>query len=136
MAKEEREEMEKKYAKLHEEFFESLLKEQVLQAGINSTEQYIMKEEEEEEEDYENENGNLVMTTKISGDNQTELSEIYQAWVLWADNQRRFESVEELYGGLLYKGSTNVWLSNDGNFVRMVLVQDLSIINAKSLSDF
>ena len=79
--------------------------------------------------DYVNENGNLVMTAKISGDNQTELSEIYQAWVLWADNQRRFESVEELYGGLLYKGSTNVWLSNDGNFVRMVLVQDLSIIN-------
>ena len=79
--------------------------------------------------DYVNENGDLVMTAKISGDNKSELSEIYQAWILWADNQKRFESVEEVYGGLLYKGSTNIWLSNDGNFVKMILVQDSTIID-------
>lgn len=40
LKQEDTQEMEKKFAKLHEQFFESLLKEQVLEAGINSSSEF------------------------------------------------------------------------------------------------
>jgi len=88
--------------------------------------------------DYEDSNGNLLMSVKISGDTFKDLSEIYDAYILWASEQSRFESVEDFNGGKLFKGSTNVWISTDGKFVRLFLTQSESILNevSQQLSSF
>ena len=79
--------------------------------------------------DYEDKNGNLLMSLKISGDNTEELIEIYDAFISWADAQLRFsEKTDNNFSGKLYIGGTNFWIENDGNFLRIVLSQDLKIL--------
>jgi len=87
--------------------------------------------------DYTDSSGNLIMTVKISGDTSTDLDEIYQTYTLWAETQKRFTESEVKYEGTLYKGSTNVWISRDSNFVRMVLIQDMNVFEeiANQLGD-
>ena len=79
--------------------------------------------------DYVDSSGNLVMTVKISGDTSADLDEIYDAYILWGDTQKRFTEVVEQYNGVIYKGSTNVWISKQNGFVKMVLSQDINIID-------
>ena len=88
--------------------------------------------------DYEDNSGNLLMTIKITGDDKKELQEIYDAFLLWADSQSRFSNSELLAGGTLYVGETNFWVSNDIKFLRIVLSQDLELLNSISsqLSNF
>ena len=88
--------------------------------------------------DYEDNSGNLLMTIKITGDDKNELQEIYDAFLLWADSQSRFSNSELLAGGTLYVGETNFWVSNDIKFLRIVLSQDLELLNSISsqLSNF
>jgi len=87
--------------------------------------------------DYTDSSGNLIMTVKISGDTNTELDEIFQAYTLWAETQPRFTESEVKYEGTLYKGSTNVWISRDSNFVKLVLIQDMNVFEemANQLGD-
>lgn len=87
--------------------------------------------------DYTDSSGNLIMTVKISGDTNTELDEIFQAYTLWAETQARFTESEVKYEGTLYKGSTNVWISRDSNFVKLVLIQDMNVFEemANQLGD-
>ncbi len=88
--------------------------------------------------DYEDNSGNLLMTFKISGDNKNELQEINDAFLLWAEVQPRFSNKESFAGGSLFIGDTNFWILNDQSYVRIVLSQDIDLINSISnqLSDF
>ena len=79
--------------------------------------------------DYVDSSGKLVMTVKISGDTSKDLDEIFDAYILWGDTQKRFTEVVEQYNGVIYKGTTNVWISKQNGFVKLVLSQDLSIID-------
>jgi hypothetical protein len=45
------------------------------------------------------------------------------------DTQKRFTEVVEQYNGVIYKGTTNVWISKQNGFVKLVLSQDISIID-------
>jgi hypothetical protein len=88
--------------------------------------------------DYVDDEGNLVMTLKVSGDTAQDLSEIYDAYLLWTKNQGRFEDAESFANGQLFAGDTNFWMYNDGTFIRMVLTQDRSILDeiADQIADF
>lgn len=79
--------------------------------------------------DYVNSSQQLMMSLKMTGDTPEDLEEIYNAYIAWANAQQRFTSVESFEGGTLYIGDTNVWISNDGTYVRMLLTQDLEIFN-------
>ena len=83
--------------------------------------------------DYEDSSGNLLMTLKLTGDDKNELQEIYEAFTLWAKAQSRFSSSEPYLNGILFKGSTNFWIYSDQSFIRIVLSQDLELLN--SISD-
>jgi len=88
--------------------------------------------------DYVDDDGNLVMTLKVSGDTPKDLSEIYDAYLLWTKNQGRFAESESFANGQLFAGDTNFWMYNDGTFIRMVLTQDISILDeiADQITDF
>jgi hypothetical protein len=88
--------------------------------------------------DYVDDDGNLVMTLKVSGDTAQDLSEIYDAYLLWTKNQGRFADAESFANGQLFAGDTNFWIYNDGTFIRMVLTQDRSILDeiADQIADF
>jgi hypothetical protein len=88
--------------------------------------------------DYVDDDGNLVMTVKVSGDTTQDLSEIYDAYLLWTKNQGRFADAESFANGQLFAGDTNFWMYNDGTFIRMVLTQDRSILDeiADQIADF
>ncbi len=88
--------------------------------------------------DYVDSSGNLLMTIKITGDDNNELQEINNAFLLWADSQQRFSSFESFAGGTLYVGETNFWISTDSSSMRLVLSQDFDLLNSISnqLSDF
>lgn len=88
--------------------------------------------------DYVDDEGNLVMTLKVSGDTAQDLSEIYDAYLLWTKNQGRFAEAESFVNGQLFAGDTNFWMYNDGTFIRMVLTQDRSILDeiADQITDF
>ena len=88
--------------------------------------------------DYVDDEGNLVMTLKVSGDTAQDLSEIYDAYLLWTKNQGRFADAESFANGQLFAGDTNFWMYNDGTFIRMVLTQDRSILDEISdqIADF
>ena len=88
--------------------------------------------------DYVDDEGNLVMTLKVSGDTAQDLSEIYDAYLLWTKNQGRFADAESFASGQLFAGDTNFWMYNDGTFIRMVLTQDRSILDeiADQIADF
>jgi len=79
--------------------------------------------------DYIDNSENLIMTVKISGDTPQDLNEIYDAFILWGDTQKRFTEVVEQYNGVIYKGTTNVWISKQNGFVKLVLSQDISVID-------
>ena len=83
--------------------------------------------------DYVDDSGNLVMTVKISGDTADDLLEIYGAFTLWGNLQDRFTDSELLssttYGGILFSGPTNVLIIKENEFVKLVLTQDLNIID-------
>ena len=79
--------------------------------------------------DYVDSDGNLVMTLKISGDTEKDLNEIYDAFILWGDTQKRFTGLVEQYNGVIYLGSTNVWISKQNGYVKMVLSQNINIID-------
>ena len=82
--------------------------------------------------DYEDSSGNLLMTLKLTGDNKDELQEIYEAFILWGNAQSRFSSSESYLNGSLFKGSTNFWIYNDQSLIRIVLSQDLDLLNSIS----
>ena len=88
--------------------------------------------------DYVNDAGELLMTLKLSGDDSTELQEIYDSFILWAEAQSRFDGVDSLVGGNLFTGKTNFWISKDQNSIRIVLSQNLDQLNSISnqLKDF
>jgi hypothetical protein len=88
--------------------------------------------------DYVDDEGNLVMTLKVSGDTAQDLFEIYDAYLLWTKNQGRFADAESFANGQLFAGDTNFWMYNDGTFIRMVLTQDRSILDEISdqITDF
>ena len=88
--------------------------------------------------DYVNDSGELLMTLKLSGDDSTELQEIYDAFILWAETQTRFSDGESFVGGNLFAGNTNFWISKDSTFIRIVLSQNLDLLNSISnqLKDF
>ena len=88
--------------------------------------------------DYVNDSGELLMTLKLSGDDSTELQEIYDAFILWAETQTRFSEGESFVSGNLFAGNTNFWISKDSNFIRIVLSQNLDLLNSISnqLEDF
>ena len=88
--------------------------------------------------DYVNDSGELLMTVKLSGDNSAELQEIYNAFILWAEAQSRFNSGESLVGGNLFTGNTNFWILKDQSFIRIVLSQNLDLLNSitNQLKDF
>ena len=88
--------------------------------------------------DYVNDSGELLMTLKLTGDDPTELQEIYDAFILWAEAQSRFDGMDSLVGGNLFTGNTNFWISKDQSSIRIVLSQNLDLLNSISnqLKDF
>ena len=88
--------------------------------------------------DYVDSSGNLLMTLKITGDDKSELKEINDAFLLWAGSQSRFTSSESFAGGTLYLGKTNFWIFEDTSSIRLVLSQDLELLNliSNQLVDF
>ena len=88
--------------------------------------------------DYVNDSGELLMTLKLTGDDSTELQEIYDAFILWAEAQSRFDGMDSLVGGDLFTGKTNFWISKDQSSIRIVLSQNLDLLNSISnqLKDF
>ncbi len=82
--------------------------------------------------DYVNDSGELLMTLKLTGDDPTELQEIYDAFILWAEAQSRFDGMDSLVGGDLFTGKTNFWISKDQSSIRIVLSQNLDLLNSIS----
>ena len=76
------------------------------------------------------------MTLKISGDTEKDLNEIYDAFILWGDTQKRFTGLVEQYNGVIYLGSTNVWISKQNGYVKIVVSQNINIIDEISAHVF
>jgi len=69
------------------------------------------------------------MSLKISGDDVTELNEIHEAFIDWAESQERFqEYIGGDWTGRLFIGETSVWIDNDGDYVRMILALDNNLL--------
>ena len=79
--------------------------------------------------DYVDSSQRLMMSVKMSGDTPTDLNEIFSAYSAWANAQNRFTDKQSFAGGTLYIGDTNVWISTDGDYVRIVLTQELEVFN-------
>jgi len=85
--------------------------------------------------DYVDSRGALFMTLKISGDDLTELNEIQDAFIDWAESQDRFqEFIGGDWAGKLFIGETSFWIDNDGDYVRMILALDNNLLK-EVLSD-
>ena len=79
--------------------------------------------------DYVDSRGALFMSLKISGDDLTELNEIHEAFIDWAESQERFqEYIGGDWTGRLFIGETSVWIDNDGDYVRMILALDNNLL--------
>ena len=79
--------------------------------------------------DYVDSRGALIMSLKISGDDVTELNEIHEAFIDWAESQERFqEYIGGDWTGRLFIGETSVWIDNDGDYVRMILALDNNLL--------
>ena len=81
--------------------------------------------------DYVNDDNQLFMTVKIQGDDSNELGEIAEAFINWANFQTRFTKLSNDIGswkGNLYEGETNLWIYNDGNYLRLALSNDFDFI--------
>ena len=53
----------------------------------------------------------------------------YMMHIFMGRYPKRFTEVVEQYNGVIYKGSTNVWISKQNGFVKLVLSQDINIID-------
>ena len=79
--------------------------------------------------DYVDSRGALIMSLKISGDDLTELNEIQEAFIVWAESQARFqEYISGDWSGKLFIGETSFWIDNDGDYVRMILALDSELL--------
>ncbi len=81
--------------------------------------------------DYINDKNDLFMTVKIQGDNEQELNEIGEAFMNWANFQSRFTKIAtdgNSWNGNLYEGDTNLWINNDGNYLRLALSNNLEFL--------
>ena len=59
------------------------------------------------------------------------LNEIAEAFMNWANFQTRFTKISnsnENWIGNLYEGETNLWIYNDGNYLRLALSNDLDFL--------
>ena len=80
--------------------------------------------------DYIDDKNNLLMTVKVSGDTPEDLDEIYQALAVGVLGQERFTLLERYSGFLgLAENGTEGWISNDGEYVRIVLSSTPGIID-------
>ncbi len=71
------------------------------------------------------------MSLKISGDDLTELNEIHEAFIVWAESQARFqEYISGDWSGKLFIGETSFWIDNDGDYVRMILALDSELLKS------
>jgi NADH:ubiquinone oxidoreductase subunit C len=91
--------------------------------------------------DYINDNNNLLMTIKVSGDTSEDLDEIYQAFAAGIFGQERFTLLERYSGFLGFtENGTEGWINNDGEYVRIVLSSTLGVIddlfNSNHLLDY
>ncbi len=81
--------------------------------------------------DYINDKNDLFMTVKILGDNEQELNEIGEAFMNWANSQTRFTKIANdgnSWSGNLYEGDTNLWINNDGKYLRLALSNNLEFL--------
>ena len=81
--------------------------------------------------DYVNDKNDLFMTVKIQGDNEQELNEISEAFMNWANFQSRFTKIStdsDSWSGNLYEGDTNLWINNDGKYLRLALSNNLEFL--------
>ena len=81
--------------------------------------------------DYINDKNDLFMTVKIQGDNEQELNEISEAFMNWANFQSRFTKIAtdgNSWNGNLYEGDTNLWINNDGKYLRLALSNNLEFL--------
>ena len=81
--------------------------------------------------DYVNDKNDLFMTVKIQGDNEQELNEIGEAFMNWANFQSRFTKIStdsDSWSGNLYEGDTNLWINNDGKYLRLALSNNLEFL--------
>ena len=80
--------------------------------------------------DYIDQNDNLLMTVKISGDNYEDLLEIYEAFGNAIFLQDRFTEAEEKYSGFfgITQNNTEAWIGVDGEFVRIVISSTPNVI--------
>ena len=81
------------------------------------------------------------MTVKVSGDTPEDLDEIYQALAAGVLGQERFTLLERYSGFLGFaENGTEGWISNDGEYVRIVLSSTSGIIddlfNSNQLLDY
>jgi len=80
--------------------------------------------------DYIDDKNNLLMTVKVSGDTPEDLDEIYQALTAGVLGQERFTLLERYSGFLGFaENGTEGWISNDGEYVRIVLSSTSGIID-------
>ena len=80
--------------------------------------------------DYIDQNDNLLMTVKISGDNYDDLFEIFEAFANAIFLQDRFTEAEEKYSGFfgITQNNTEAWIGVDGEFVRIVISSTPNVI--------
>ena len=80
--------------------------------------------------DYIDQNDNLLMTVKISGDNYEDLFEIFEAFANAIFLQDRFTEAEEKYSGFfgITQNNTEAWIGVDGEFVRIVISSTPNVI--------
>ena len=80
--------------------------------------------------DYQDAEGKLFMSVKLNGDNSTELSEIHEAFIDWAEAQERFiaYTTADFTGNLFIGELTSFWIENDGEFVRILLAIDQNLL--------
>ena len=80
--------------------------------------------------DYIDQNDNLLMTVKISGDNYEDLLEIYEAFGNAIFLQDRFTEAEEKYSGFfgITQNNTEAWIGVDAEFVRIVISSTPNVI--------
>ena len=80
--------------------------------------------------DYIDQNDNLLMTVKISGDNYEDLFEIFEAFANAIFLQDRFTEAEEKYSGFfgITQNNTEAWIGVDAEFVRIVISSTPNVI--------
>ena len=80
--------------------------------------------------DYSDQNDNLLMTVKISGDNFDDLFEIFETFANAIFLQDRFTEAEEKYSGFfgITQNNTEAWIGVDAEFVRIVISSTPNVI--------